>query len=82
MWLNTMVHCPFCGVEEKERLKMEGKLIIIFPCMFSPMLESGLNDIGIQKILDERYGSKGQGWFEDKCEQLHLFVKTGNKKHE
>ena len=45
--------CPFCGAAEQERLPIEDKLVVIFPCMFSPVLEPQLSEEELRAALPE-----------------------------
>ena len=52
---------------------MEGKLLVIFPCMFSPLTDPGMSDSEIQAHLDAEYGND-PGYFRRQCDRLHLAV--------
>ncbi len=67
------LRCPFCGKEETERALVEGKLLVIFPCMFSPLTDPGMSDSEIQAHLDAEYGND-PGYFRRQCDRLHLAV--------
>lgn len=69
-----MLTCPFCGRPEAERLVMEDRMAILFPCMFTPTVDPKLSDPEIEQLLREKYGAQGGEWFEHKCEELHLWV--------
>jgi|TARA_Y100000294_G_C8385050_1_gene268354 hypothetical protein len=45
--------------------------------MFSPFVDSSLSEAELENHLQEKYGKKGDKWFETKCEQLHLSLATG-----
>ncbi len=38
------LNCPFCGAPETERLVMDERLVVVFPCMFSPVLEASAKE--------------------------------------
>jgi hypothetical protein len=69
-----MLACPFCGRPETERLVIEGRMAIIFPCMFTPTVDPHLTEAELQLLLHDKYGAQGGEWFEHKCEELHLWV--------
>ncbi len=68
--------CPFCGAAETERLEVEEKLVVIFPCMFSPLLDPSVPEEGRQAALAE-YAKEGTGYFQKQCDRLHYFVTKG-----
>lgn len=70
------LHCPFCGQDESERVVVEGKLLIIFPCMFSPLVDDRVGGMPLQKHLDTVYGSD-PNYFRQQCDRLHLAVVKG-----
>lgn len=68
--------CPFCGNAESERLRVEDKLVVIFPCMFSPVLDPTLSDEELRVSL-AAFATKGSGYFQEQCDRLHYFVTKG-----
>lgn len=68
--------CPFCGAAEAERLEVEEKLVVIFPCMFSPLLDLSVPEEGRQAALAD-YAKEGSGYFQKQCDRLHYFVTKG-----
>ncbi len=71
-----MLACPFCGAPETERIDLEGKRFLIFGCMFTPEVESTLNDAEIAGLL-ARFGSDGREYFRGTCDRLHVYVTRG-----
>lgn len=70
------LNCPFCGAREVERLRMEEKLVVVFPCMFSPVLD-GVASEGDLPGLVAAYAKEGTGYFQKQCDRLHYFVTKG-----
>ncbi len=64
------LRCPFCGQPETERVDVEGKRMIVFPCMFSPLIERGVPEGALQEHLDREYGQQ-EGYFRRQCDRLH-----------
>ncbi len=67
------LRCPFCGQEESERAIIEGQRLIIFPCMFSPLVDANLPEEELGTYLHENYGGD-PGYFRRQCDRLHLAV--------
>lgn len=55
---------------------MDGKLVLIFPCMFSPVLDQELPDAELRRRL-QAFATEGQGYFQRQCDRLHYFVTKG-----
>ena len=72
-----MLHCPFCGSPETERVEIEGRRFLIFGCMFTPELEPGLTDPEIAERLTATFGPQGPGYFRKTCDALHVYVAKG-----
>jgi hypothetical protein len=72
-----VLHCPFCGAEESERLEIEGRRFLIFGCMFTPELEPGLSDAEVAERLASGFGAQGAGYFRKTCDALHVYVAKG-----
>jgi hypothetical protein len=70
-------HCPFCGAEEKERFVLEDRLVLVFPCMFSPVVDPAIPEESLGAHLQENYGSHGRGYFQRQCNLLHYYVTQG-----
>jgi hypothetical protein len=68
--------CPFCGAAEQERLPIEDKLVVIFPCMFSPVLAAGLSEEQLKAAV-AAFSTEGTGYFQKQCDRLHYFVTKG-----
>lgn len=70
------LRCPFCQSLEVERLHVEDKLVVIFPCMFSPVLDPALSEEALKSTL-AGFAKKGSGYFQEQCDRLHYFVTKG-----
>ena len=68
--------CPFCGAAETERLRVEERLVVVFPCMFSPVLDGEAKEEALPALLAE-YAKDGGGYFQKQCDRLHYFVTKG-----
>jgi hypothetical protein len=68
------LRCPFCGSTETDRLEMEGRLVLVFSCMFSPVVDPGLSAEELARVLRESYGEQGRGYFQRQCDRLHYYV--------
>lgn len=75
--VGTKLRCPFCGAPETERFEMEGRRIIVFPCLFSPVVPLDLPEADLAAHLQETYGSEGRAYFQRQCDRLHYFVAAG-----
>lgn len=67
---NVPLRCPFCGQPEEERVSLEGKTLVIFPCMFSPLVDPAIPSGELQGHLNERYGKEPE-YFRKQCDRLH-----------
>ncbi len=72
-----MLACPFCGALESERIDLEGKRFIVFPCMFTPEVDPGLSDDMVAERLRAAYPNGGDAFFRGMCDRLHLYVVKG-----
>ena len=68
------LRCPFCGAPETERLRVEGRRVLIFACLFSPVVDPALPDPEIPRFLKEAYASEGNAYFRRQCDRLHYFM--------
>ncbi len=68
------LRCPFCGAPETDRIEMEGRLVLVFSCMFSPVVDPGLSAQELARVLRESYGEQGRGYFQRQCDRLHYYV--------
>lgn len=68
------LRCPFCGAPETERLLVEGRRVLIFSCLFSPVVDPALPDTEIPRVLREEYAAEGNAYFRRQCDRLHYFV--------
>ena len=67
------LRCPFCGQEESERAIIDGQRLLIFPCMFSPLVDANVPEAELDAHLREHYGGD-PGYFRRQCDRLHLAV--------
>lgn len=72
-----MLHCPFCGVEEADRIDLEGRRFVVFPCMFTPEVDPTLSEEEVQARLGETHRGGGTPYFRGMCDRLHLYVTAG-----
>jgi hypothetical protein len=72
-----VLHCPFCGVEESDRLDIDGKRFVVFPCLFTPEVDPALSDESVQRALSETHPQGGTPYFRGMCDRLHLYVTAG-----
>ncbi|HKV89653.1 MAG TPA: hypothetical protein VJQ43_00450 [Thermoplasmata archaeon] len=72
-----MLTCPFCGATESDRVRLEGRLFVVFPCAFTPEVDPSLPEAELQSRLD-RTGTEGSApYFRSMCDRLHLYVTAG-----
>ena len=64
------VTCPYCGETESDRVPLGGKVAIIFPCRFSPVIEDNSDDAMTQKNLTRWKDEHGD--YREWCEKGHL----------
>jgi hypothetical protein len=72
-----VLNCPFCGAPETERLDVEGQRFLIFRCMFTPRVETGLSDEEVAERLLEAVGGDAGRYFRGTCDTLHVYVTKG-----
>ncbi len=72
-----MLRCPFCGAPESERIRLEGRQFIVFPCLFTPEVAPSLSDEAIAEQLQRSYPRGGDAFFRGMCDRLHLYVTKG-----
>lgn len=72
-----VLHCPFCGADEVERIDLEGKRFVVFPCAFTPEVEPAASDEEVQRQLAETGRPGGTAYFRGMCDRLHLYVTAG-----
>lgn len=70
------LNCPFCGAPETERLVMDERLVVVFPCMFSPVLDASAKEEELPALLSE-FAKEGSAYFQKQCDRLHYFVTKG-----
>lgn len=69
-----MLTCPFCGAAESDRIEVEGKRFVVFPCMFTPALDPRIPEAELEEHLRVEYGRQGPQYFRSMCDRLHLVV--------
>lgn len=62
--------CPFCGQGETEQCIIEGRRLIVFPCMFSPTVDVNVPEDRLQEYLDQKYRGK-ETYLRKQCVGLH-----------
>ncbi len=72
-----MLSCPFCGASESERIDLDGRRFIVFPCMFTPEVDPALDEAAVAEHLRTAFGSGGDRYFRGMCDRLHLYVTKG-----
>jgi hypothetical protein len=72
-----MLHCPFCGAEETDRLDLEGKRFVVFSCMFTPQVDPTMSDEQVAAELAHAHPGGGTPFFRGMCDRLHLYVTAG-----
>jgi hypothetical protein len=72
-----VLHCPFCGAPESDRIEVEGRRFVVFPCVFTPEFDPSLSEEESQRRLDETSPSGGGPYFRKMCDRLHLYVTAG-----
>jgi hypothetical protein len=73
--------CPFCGVAESDRLDVDGRRILIFPCLFSPSVDPSLDEEALGRHLSETYRAGDATYFRGMSDRLHYFVTKGPGAH-
>jgi len=69
--------CPFCGGRESDRLDLEGRRFLVFPCLFTPEVDPNLTDAELAEHLRRTYADGGAKFFQGTCDRLHLYVTKG-----
>ena len=72
-----MLRCPFCGALESDRIDLEGRRFVVFPCAFTPEVDPAADDAAVQAKLDATSPSGGTAYFRGMCDRLHLYVTKG-----
>jgi hypothetical protein len=72
-----VLHCPFCGSDETDRIDLEGKRFLVFACMFTPQVDPSLSDEQVAAELARAYSGGGTPYFRGMCDRLHLYVTVG-----
>ncbi len=54
--------------------------MIVFACMFTPVLDPSLSEEEVARTLRTEYGAEGHGYFRRQCDRLHYFVGSGKGK--
>jgi len=72
-----MLHCPFCGADETDRLVLEGKRFVVFACMFTPQVDPAWSDAEVAAELSKAHPGGATPYFRGMCDRLHLYVTAG-----
>jgi hypothetical protein len=72
-----MLHCPFCGADETDRLDLEGKRFVVFACMFTPQVDPARSDEEVAAELSRAHPVGATPYFRGMCDRLHLYVTVG-----
>ena len=72
-----MLHCPFCGSAETDRIDIEGKRFVVFACMFTPDVDPRWTDEEVAAELAKTHPDGGGRYFRGMCDRLHLYVTAG-----
>jgi hypothetical protein len=71
------LHCPFCGQLESDRIDIDGRRFLVFPCQFTPEVDPTLRDDQLAALLTKEYEGRGPKFFQGTCDRLHLYVTKG-----
>lgn len=72
-----MLHCPFCGAAESDRIDLDGDRFLVFECMFTPQVDPSLPDDRLEEHLRTTYEGSSAQYFRSMCDRMHLFVTQG-----
>lgn len=72
-----MLHCPFCGAAESDRIDLDGDRFLVFECMFTPQVDPSLPDDRLEAHLRQTYEGSSAQYFRSMCDRMHLFVTQG-----
>lgn len=71
------IRCPFCGAALSDRIDLDGRRFLVFPCQFTPEVDPSLDDAAVPAALAAAYGGRGASFFQGTCDRLHLYVTKG-----
>lgn len=72
------VRCPFCGAAETDRFTLEGRRFLVFACMFTPEVPTGIPEAEVAGYVRANFPASGaRGYFRGMCDRMHLFVTQG-----
>jgi hypothetical protein len=71
------VVCPFCGGRESDRIDLEGRRFLVFPCLFTPEVNPTFTDAELVAYLRTEFVGGGAKYFQGTCDRLHLYVTKG-----
>ena len=71
-----MLTGPRCGTKETARIPFDGKITLVFGCMFSPTLDDGMSDESMKKFINNNYRGKSDQYLQEKCEEWHFMLKN------
>ena len=69
--------CPFCGAVESDRIDLEGRRFLVFPCLFTPAVDPALDEPALAAHLEATYRRGDPTFFRGMCDRLHLYVTKG-----
>lgn len=69
--------CPFCGREETDRIDLDGRRFLVFPCLFTPSVDPALDEAALAEHLASTYRAGDPAFFRGMCDRLHLYVTKG-----
>jgi hypothetical protein len=72
-----VLHCPFCGSAETDRIDIDGKRFVVFACMFTPDVDPAMSDEQVTAVLATAHAGGGGPYFRGMCDRLHLYVTAG-----
>jgi hypothetical protein len=72
-----VLHCPFCGAAESDRIDLDGDRFLVFECMFTPQVDPSLPDDRLEEHLRRTYEGSSAQYFRSMCDRMHLFVTKG-----
>ena len=70
-------HCPFCGAVESDRLDLDGRRFLVFPCLFTPEVDPAWPEDELAERLRHDFSGGGNRYFRGMCDRLHLYVTKG-----
>lgn len=69
--------CPFCGALESDRIDLDGRRFLVFPCLFTPAVDPALSEEALAAHLAATYRKGDPAFFRGMCDRLHVYVTKG-----